>query len=263
MLDAALAVWSNAPQRATMAVDRLLALQLVTTEHATGWVFAHSRGVRSVADHVAIELSYELLQCILDKAVARTLVCMYADLLRTAWKTVSRRGLGGWGSVCSTFAAVGAFETTHVLAAQDAAEDLGAAEAAQQAAMNDDSDELDAKRAKLVTRQALQRDVLLSASRGFAGLLAGDAAALLIDLQDVQAKPKSEGQQGEGWTTEELQAHAVETWRDLTLARAQGVLRRYHTAVAPIVKDVKVRAGVVGFCRGLLVTHTGGVYGLR
>lgn len=74
LLDATLAVWVNAPQRATMAVDRLLALQLVTTRHAAGWVFARSPGVCSVADHVAIELSYELLQCILDKAVARTLV---------------------------------------------------------------------------------------------------------------------------------------------------------------------------------------------
>lgn len=82
LLDAVLLVWAAAPQRATMAVDRLLALQLVTTARAVEWVFARSPGVRSVADHTAIELSFELLQCILDKAVARTLVRVAACQLK-------------------------------------------------------------------------------------------------------------------------------------------------------------------------------------
>lgn len=108
--------------------------------------------------------------------------------------------------------------------------------------MDEGEADLESKRQELTTRRALQRDVLLATARGFADLLAGDAAATLIDLKDVQAKGE------EGWSTEELQAHAVETWRDLTLARAQGVLRRYHVVVAPIVDDVKVRVAHVG-CR--------------
>lgn len=118
--------------------------------------------------------------------------------------------------------------------------------------MDEGSDELEGKRAELASRQALQADVLLTTARGFAELLAGDATAVLRDLQTVEAKEegKAESKEGkeEGWSTEELQAHAVETWRDSTLARAQGVLRRYHVAVAPLVEDVKVCSGgrVVG-----------------
>ncbi len=90
MLDAALAVWSAAPQRATMAVDRLLAQRLVSTPRAVDWVFTRSKGVRCVADHLAVELSYELLYCIVDKTIARTVV--WDDDRDGAWGM----GNGGW-----------------------------------------------------------------------------------------------------------------------------------------------------------------------
>ncbi len=135
---------------------------------------------------------------------------------------------------------------------QDAADDLAAAEEAAMAAGDVDmpdanaSTDLEEKHAELQQRLETQKQVLLGAAQGFANLLAGDATALLLDLdtvQRVQPAPPPEGEEApadEVWSTEELQAHAVETWHNMTLARAQGLFRRYHVAVAPIVQDVKV-----------------------
>lgn len=139
-------------------------------------------------------------------------------------------------------------------AIQDAAEDIAAAEAAAHGdvdmpdADGGDTTQLQEKRAELQHRQETQQHVLVAAAQGFAELLGGDAATVLLDLDAVQrVEPAAqEGQGGEeaqtdeGWSTEELQAHAAETWHNMTLARAQGLFRRYHVAVAPIAQEIKV-----------------------
>lgn len=66
-------VWADSPQRAAMAIDRLMALRLVSGASIVRWVFA-SGGVRTLDDEVAGGLAWDVLYAAVDKALARTQV---------------------------------------------------------------------------------------------------------------------------------------------------------------------------------------------
>ena len=73
MVDVAVGVWAASPQRAAMAIDRLMSLRLVSGAAIARWVFG-SEGVRSLDDEVAGGLAWDLLYAAVDKTLARTQV---------------------------------------------------------------------------------------------------------------------------------------------------------------------------------------------
>lgn len=74
-------VWRASPQRAAMAVDRLMTLRLVSVEAIVGWVFG-SQGVRSLGDESLSGAAWEILYNAINKTIARV--------------QVGRATLGGW-----------------------------------------------------------------------------------------------------------------------------------------------------------------------
>ena len=72
-MDVAVSVWADSPQRAAMAIDRLMALRLVSGASIMRWVFA-SEGVRTLDDEVAGGVAWDVLYAAVDKALARTQV---------------------------------------------------------------------------------------------------------------------------------------------------------------------------------------------
>ncbi|KAK9820118.1 hypothetical protein WJX72_006327 [[Myrmecia] bisecta] len=71
LIDVAAQVWRKAPQRAGMAIDRLMALRLVSGEGIVRWVF-QSGGVLSVDDELLSGLVWEVLYNAVNKTLART-----------------------------------------------------------------------------------------------------------------------------------------------------------------------------------------------
>ena len=67
------AVWRRSPQRAAMAVDRLMTLRLVSAEAVVAWVFA-SEGVRSLGDESLSGAAWEELYDAVNKTIARVQV---------------------------------------------------------------------------------------------------------------------------------------------------------------------------------------------
>jgi len=73
LVDTATRVWANAPQRATQAVDRLMALRLVSGAAIVAWVFG-SPGVRALSDELSTGLAWEAFYNAVNKMLARTQV---------------------------------------------------------------------------------------------------------------------------------------------------------------------------------------------
>lgn len=73
LVDTATRVWGNAPQRAAQAVDRLMALRLVSGAAIVAWVFG-SPGVRALSDELSTGLAWEVFYNAVNKVLARTQV---------------------------------------------------------------------------------------------------------------------------------------------------------------------------------------------
>ena len=73
MVAVAAEVWKTAPQKAAQAIDRLMALRLVSGTAIVNWVF-DSRGVRQLDDELATGLAWEVLYNAVDKMLARAQV---------------------------------------------------------------------------------------------------------------------------------------------------------------------------------------------
>lgn len=71
------AVWRKSPQRAAMAVDRLMTLRLVSAEAIVGWVFG-SAGVTALGDESLSGAAWEILYNAINKTIARVQVCVLA-----------------------------------------------------------------------------------------------------------------------------------------------------------------------------------------
>jgi hypothetical protein len=82
-------VWSRAPQRAAQAIDRLMALRLVSGVAIITWVFG-SPGVRSLDDELASGTAWEVFYNAVNKMLARTQVCPYRGLLCVTRHLVAR-----------------------------------------------------------------------------------------------------------------------------------------------------------------------------
>ncbi|PSC75984.1 nuclear cap-binding subunit 1 [Micractinium conductrix] len=70
LMGVANSVWRASPQRAAMAVDRLMTLRLVSVEAIVGWVFG-SQGVRSLGDESLSGAAWEILYNAINKTIAR------------------------------------------------------------------------------------------------------------------------------------------------------------------------------------------------
>lgn len=73
MVAVAAEVWKRAPQKAAQAIDRLMALRLVSGTAIVNWVF-DSRGVRQLDDELASGLAWEVFYNAMDKMLARAQV---------------------------------------------------------------------------------------------------------------------------------------------------------------------------------------------
>ena len=73
MVAVAAEVWKTAPQKAAQAIDRLMALRLVSGTAIVNWVF-DSRGVRQLDDELATGLAWEVFYNAVDKMLARAQV---------------------------------------------------------------------------------------------------------------------------------------------------------------------------------------------
>ena len=73
MVAVAAEVWKTAPQKAAQAIDRLMALRLVSGTSIVNWVF-DSRGVRQLDDELATGLAWEVFYNAVDKMLARAQV---------------------------------------------------------------------------------------------------------------------------------------------------------------------------------------------
>ena len=65
--------WAAAPQRAAQAIDRLMALRVVSGADIARWAFG-SPGLRCLDDEVATGLAWEVLFNAVNKTLARTQV---------------------------------------------------------------------------------------------------------------------------------------------------------------------------------------------
>jgi nuclear cap-binding protein subunit 1 len=70
MVEVAAAVWAANPQRAAMAVDRLMGLRLVSARAVVAWAF-RSDGVRSIADESRCGMAWDVLYAAVNKTSAR------------------------------------------------------------------------------------------------------------------------------------------------------------------------------------------------
>ena len=91
MVAVAAEVWSAAPQKAAQAIDRLMALRLVSGTAIVDWVFG-SHGVRQLDDELATGLAWEVFYNAVNKTLARAQVC---QLLR-AFSACSTRSDAIW-----------------------------------------------------------------------------------------------------------------------------------------------------------------------
>ena len=73
MVDVAAEVWKAAPQKAAQAIDRLMALRLVSGTAIVNWVF-DSHGVRQLDDELATGLAWEVFYNAINKMLARAQV---------------------------------------------------------------------------------------------------------------------------------------------------------------------------------------------
>lgn len=70
LVETAVAVWARNPQRAAMAVDRLMGLRLVSAEAIVTWAF-QSGGVRCISDESRCGMAWEILYAAVSKTTAR------------------------------------------------------------------------------------------------------------------------------------------------------------------------------------------------
>ena len=77
MVAVAAEVWKAAPQKAAQAIDRLMALRLVSGTAIVNWVF-DNRGVRQLDDELATGLAWEVFYNAVDKMLARAQVCTHS-----------------------------------------------------------------------------------------------------------------------------------------------------------------------------------------
>ena len=76
MVAVAAEVWKTAPQKAAQAIDRLMALRLVSGPAIVNWVF-DSHGVRQLDDELATGLAWEVFYNAVDKMLARAQVWIF------------------------------------------------------------------------------------------------------------------------------------------------------------------------------------------
>ncbi len=73
MIGAAARVWAASPQRAAMAIDRLMALRLVSGAAIVAWAFGEL-AVKRFDDELGAGLAWEALYAAVNKTLARTQV---------------------------------------------------------------------------------------------------------------------------------------------------------------------------------------------
>ncbi|KAL4428043.1 hypothetical protein ABPG75_002132 [Micractinium tetrahymenae] len=152
LVGAANAVWRKSPQRAAMAVDRLMTLRLVSAEAIVGWVFG-SAGVTALGDESLSGAAWEILYNAINKTIARVQDAC-EDLAATE------------GAVAQLQAQVDA-----LLAAGEMAGDAAAQ-------LDEASQSLDEKRAYVEETRQQQQDALLQVVRCFVSTLsAGQGTA--------------------------------------------------------------------------------------
>ena len=81
MVAVAAEVWKAAPQKAAQAIDRLMALRLVSGTAIVNWVFG-SHGVSQLDDELATGLAWEVFYNAVNKTLARAQVCQLVGLLK-------------------------------------------------------------------------------------------------------------------------------------------------------------------------------------
>lgn len=80
MVGVAADVWKAAPQRAAQAIDRLMALRLVSGGAIVAWVFANP-AVHSLDDEMATGTAWEVFYVAVNKMLARTQVSHHSASL--------------------------------------------------------------------------------------------------------------------------------------------------------------------------------------
>ncbi len=118
MVGTAAAVWSSSPQRAAMAIDRLMALRLVTGASIVAWAFGELR-VKRFEDEFGAGLAWEALYAAVNKTLARTQVrgctrhcrLIWRRLLSSSCKELWRAGLAQSGLlICADTCTVTCFD---------------------------------------------------------------------------------------------------------------------------------------------------------
>ena len=199
-LSAAATVWAAAPARAAQAIDRLMALRLVSGDAVVAWALA-SPGASSLEDAPACDISDAALHLAADKLAARS-----ADAAADA---AAARG-----------AAVDAAEAADVAdeaAAADAAggrDDAPAPAAGPRAAAAAAESAAEAKETALEEALATQRGTLLLAART---LVASLSARTPIADGDAPGA----------------------AWRAHTLMALRGLIRRHHGPYAAVADELR------------------------
>jgi nuclear cap-binding protein subunit 1 len=105
IVDATAQTWILNPQRAVMAVDRLMTLRLISAEAIISWVFK-SDGVRKIQDQSRSGMAWEMLRKAVHKTIARVEDASEDLALGKAAIEAAKEGKGGDNAVAEAEAAL-------------------------------------------------------------------------------------------------------------------------------------------------------------
>ncbi|GAB4821122.1 hypothetical protein N2152v2_008168 [Parachlorella kessleri] len=214
LVDVACAVWRRSPQRAAMAVDRLMTLRLASAEAIVQWVFG-SEGVLSLADESSSATSWEILYNAINKTIAREQDAR-DDLAGAQAQLEAAAGAGAGGDPASVAQAQEAREK--------AAAYLEETQTQQEAAF------LQVLRSLVAL---LSQDPAGGGQQG--GEALGDEAANGAGADAAEhAMPVEDAEGAAAMETEERGA-----WRDYTHACLKSFVRRYNIQVAKISPQIE------------------------
>ena len=206
-LSAAATVWAAAPARAAQAIDRLMALRLVSGDAVVAWALA-SRGAASLEDAPALDIADAALHLAADKLAARSADAA-ADAAATRGAAVDAAEAADLADEAAAADAAGGRDD----AAAPAAGPRAAAAAAEAAA--------EAKEIALEEALATQRGALLLAARTLVAVLAART-------------PTPDGDA------------AGAAWRAHTLMALRGFVRRHHGPYAAVADELRGVVGAEG-----------------
>eukprot|EP00887_Chlorella_sp_A99_P001913 scaffold18.g1913.t1 len=211
LVDVACAIWRASPQRASMAVDRLMTLRLAGAEAIVGWVFG-SEGVTSSRDESLSATAWEILYNAVNKAIAR---------VQDAQEDV----IAGRALVHQAQAAVDALMAAGELAA-GAGEQLEGALQAQVEKEGYLAETAAQQQATVV--QVVARFVAALANAGGGGEGGGEGGEVAADMET------------DGGGTSGAEERAA--LRAYTLACLRSFCRQYHVQVAEVADRLRAEA---------------------